>query len=56
MSSENTKRIIRIEEKLDNHINNDFQHLKEKVASIDGKLWVVLLFLGGIVLSTIFGK
>ena len=35
---------------------NDLVHIKERIASIDGKLWVVLLLLAGVVLSVVFGK
>ena len=45
-----------IEERIDKFIENDFTHMKEKIASIDGKLWVVLLLLAGVVMATIFGK
>jgi len=43
-----------LEEKLDHITNNELTHLKEKVAAIDGKLWVVLLLLSGVVMATLF--
>ena len=45
-----------IEEKLDRIINNELVHLNLRVAAIDGKLWVVLMLLAGVVMSVIFGK
>ena len=43
-----------LDEKLEHITNNELAHLKEKVASIDGKLWVVLLLLSGVVMATLF--
>ena len=53
-SDNNNQRLIRLEEKVDKIINNELNHLKEKVAAIDGKLWVVLLVLSGVAISVIF--
>ena len=50
------EKIDEIAEDLNRIEINDLVHIKERIASIDGKLWVVLLLLAGIVLSVVFGK